>query len=178
MPKLEKKKSFQRAYRFSGETIQKLQEIEKKRNFPSQILALETLIAEAHASLQVQKKPPAPTEDLQLQLTEALQEIDRLRDLLEKETQCFSRFEDEGITYCAKNAPRIVELPTLKICKACRFKITKETLTQQLPELQHYYTCICCRLLYRQMEAKVNRQKRREVKDAFRRKKFHNLGRC
>jgi len=44
-------KTFSRTYRFSGETIRKLLEVQQQRNFPSITLALETIIAEGHDAL-------------------------------------------------------------------------------------------------------------------------------
>lgn len=50
-------------------------------------------------------------------------------DLVES-VPCLSRFDFEEMYYCGKNAPKIVALPTLKICSACRFRITEEGLAE------------------------------------------------
>jgi hypothetical protein len=44
------------------------------------------------------------------------------RDATKEEPECIRRILYAGSFFCAKNAPRIVELPTLDICKACKFK--------------------------------------------------------
>ncbi len=58
---MSRRKGFQRAYWFSGETITKLIDIHRERKFPSQTLALETIIDEAHQNLgsspQFEEKP-------------------------------------------------------------------------------------------------------------------------
>ena len=54
---MSEEKTFSRTYRFSGETIRKLLEVQQQRDFPSITLALETIIAEAHNSSQAQEKP-------------------------------------------------------------------------------------------------------------------------
>ena len=128
-----------KGFRLPIEIASKLEDLAKTKKYSSEAFIVSKALEEFFDSLE--KKPPASTEKLETQLRETLQEIGRLRDMLKKETECFSRFEHEGINYCAKNAPRIVELPTLKICKACRFKITTETLTKELPQIQHYYSC-------------------------------------
>jgi len=60
---MSKEKTFSRTYRFSGQTIRKLLEIQQQRDFPSITLTLETIIAEAHESLQAQEKPSASDQD-------------------------------------------------------------------------------------------------------------------
>ena len=54
---MSEEKTFSRTYRFSGQTIRKLLEVQQQRDFPSITLALETIIKEAHESLQAQEKP-------------------------------------------------------------------------------------------------------------------------
>ena len=54
---MSEEKTFSRTYRFSGQTIGKLLEVQQKRDFPSITLALETIIAEAYESLQAEEKP-------------------------------------------------------------------------------------------------------------------------
>ena len=55
------------------------------------------------------------------------------------ENPCFCRYEHNGLLWCAKSAPRTVEITTLKICKACLKRITKETSEVQALKT-HYYT--------------------------------------
>lgn len=50
-----RRKGFQRSYWFSGETISKLLEVQQKRNFSSQVLTLETIIAEAYEGKAIEK---------------------------------------------------------------------------------------------------------------------------
>lgn len=69
---MSERKGFPRTYRFSGETIRKLIEIHEKRNFPSQTLALETIIAEAYDSLQIPLQPQKKPSTLDLMLKEVL----------------------------------------------------------------------------------------------------------
>lgn len=49
---------------------------------------------------------------------------------LAESVPCLSRFDFKEMYYCGKNAPKIVALPTLKICSVCRFRITKEGLAE------------------------------------------------
>jgi len=43
---------------------------------------------------------------------------------------CLSRFDFEELYHCGKSAPKIVALVTLKVCSACRFRITTEGLAE------------------------------------------------
>ena len=45
------------------------------------------------------------------------------RDASKEEPECLRRILYLGVYYCCKNAPRITELPTLDICKACKWQI-------------------------------------------------------
>lgn len=49
---------------------------------------------------------------------------------LAESVPCLSRFDFEDLYYCGKSAPKIVALVTLKVCSACRFRITKEGLAE------------------------------------------------
>lgn len=49
---------------------------------------------------------------------------------LAESVPCLSRFDFEEMYYCGKSAPKIVALVTLKVCSACRFRITKEGLAE------------------------------------------------
>ena len=130
------------------EIASKLEDLAKSPQYASESFIVSKALEHFFHSLERKKeeKPPAPTEDLRPQLTEALKEIERLKDVLRKETECFSRFEYEGKLFCAKNAPKIVELkivelPTERICKACRFRITTETLAREIPNVHYYVAC-------------------------------------
>ena len=132
-----------KAFRLPIEIALKLEELTKTKKYASEAFIVSNALEQFFDSLERKKeeKPPAPTEDLRPQLTEALKEIERLKDVHRKETECFSKFEYDGKLYCAKNAPKPVELLTEKICKACRFRITKETLAKELPQIYYYVAC-------------------------------------
>ena len=134
-----------KSFRLPEEIVSELEELAKLPEYASEAFivskALETFFN------VLRKEPPASTEDLSPQLDRALKEIERLKDVLRHETECLSRFEDKGIYYCAKFAPKIISLSNLnlvdplKICKACRFKITAESVAKELPEIRYYYAC-------------------------------------
>jgi hypothetical protein len=42
------------------------------------------------------------------------------RDATKEDPECLRRIEFMGSFFCCKHAPRITELPTLEICKACK----------------------------------------------------------
>ena len=129
-----------KSFRLPEQIASELEELANLPEYASEAFIV-TKALETFFNVLRKKEPPTSTEDLSLQLDRALKEIERLNDVLRHETECLSRFEDQGINYCAKYAPKIIALPTLKICKACRFKITKETLTKDLPVVQYYYSC-------------------------------------
>ncbi|MDH5783023.1 MAG: hypothetical protein OEZ35_05100 [Candidatus Bathyarchaeota archaeon] len=86
---MSKEKTFSRTYRFSGQTIRELLEVQQKRDFPSITLALETIIKEAHESLQAQEKPST----LDLILHEVLGE-----DFYERHIEWLEEKKEEGET--------------------------------------------------------------------------------
>jgi hypothetical protein len=45
------------------------------------------------------------------------------RDATKEEPECLRRILYLGKFFCCKRAPRIVELPTLDICRACKMKV-------------------------------------------------------
>jgi hypothetical protein len=45
------------------------------------------------------------------------------RDARNDEPPCLRRMMYQGLYFCCKLAPRIVELPTLDICVCCKFKV-------------------------------------------------------
>lgn len=49
---------------------------------------------------------------------------------LAESVPCLSRFDFEELYHCGKNAPRVVPLMTLKVCSACRFRVTEEGLAE------------------------------------------------
>ena len=130
-----------KAFRLSIKNVSKLEDLAKSPQYSSEAFIVDKALEQFFDSLVKKPEEKPPVEDLRPQLTEALKEVERLKDVLRKETECFSRFEHEGKSYCAKNAPKITELLTIKICRACRFKITKETLAKELPQIHYYYTC-------------------------------------
>lgn len=132
-----------KAFRLPIEITSKLEDLAKTEQYTSEAFIVSKALEQFFDSLikKEEEKPPAPVEDFRPQLTEALKEVERLKDVLRKEIECFSRFQHEGQFYCAKNAPKVVVVSTLKICRACRFKITKETLAKELPQIHYYYTC-------------------------------------
>ena len=132
-----------KGFRLPIEIALKLEDLAKTEKYSSEAFIVSEALEDFFHSLErkEEEKPPVSTEDLEAQLTEVLKEIERLKDVLRKEIECFSRFEDEGQFYCAKNAPKVVVLPTLKICRACKFKMTKETLPKGIPHIHYYYAC-------------------------------------
>ena len=136
------------SFRLPKEIAQKLEDLVKTGKYSSVSFILSKALEQFFDSLErkEEEKPPAPAEDLRPQLEEALREVERLKDVLRKDAECFSRIEDNKKLYCAKNAPKIVELkivelPTLKICRACKSKLTKEALEKEIPQIHYYYTC-------------------------------------
>ena len=68
------------------------------------------------------------------------QETQSVSDL---EIPCFCRFEHNGLLWCAKSAPKTAKLATLKICKACPKRLTKERIREEnlLVQTRYYVTC-------------------------------------
>lgn len=134
-----------KSFKLPEEIASELEELAKLPEYASESFIVSKALESFFNVLR--KEPPASTEDLSPELDRALKEIERLKDVLRHETECFSRFQDDGKLYCAKFAPKIISLSNLnlvdplKICIACRFKITKETLTKDLPVLQYYHSC-------------------------------------
>ena len=137
-----------KGFRLPIEIALKLEDLAKSPQYSSEAFIVSKALEQFFDSLErkEEEKPPASTEEIEAQLKEALKEVERLKDVLRKETECFSRIEDNKKLYCAKNAPKIVELkivelPTLKICRACKSKLTKEALEKEIPQIHYYYTC-------------------------------------
>ena len=118
-------------------------ELEETAKLPQYASEAKVMIAGLKMLFNVLRKgePSAPAENLSPELDRALKEIERLEDVLRKDAECLSRYEDNNKLYCAKNAPKVVELSTEKICKACRYRLTKEALAKELPEIRYYYAC-------------------------------------
>ena len=129
-----------KSFRLPEEITSELEDLAKLPEYSSESFIV-TKALENFFNVLRKKEPPAPVEDLRPELERSLKEIERLKELLKVDPECVSRFEHEGKTYCAKNAPKVVVLSTEKICKACRYNISREALTKELPQIQYYYTC-------------------------------------
>ena len=129
-----------KTFRLPEEIATKLEELVKTEKYASEAFIVSKALEEFFNPIS-KLREIEPDEELQNQLAKALKEIERLKDVHRKETECFSKFEYDGKLYCAKNAPKPVELLTEKMCKACRFRITKETLAKELPQIHYYVAC-------------------------------------
>jgi len=90
---MSEEKTFSRTYRFSGETIRKLLEVQQQRNFPSITLTLETVIAEAHDALRKRdslsktEEKPSADQEVKDQSKEAPEEKPPLQRTQEEATK-------------------------------------------------------------------------------------------
>lgn len=55
------------------------------------------------------------------------------RDASKEEPQCLRRILYLGKFFCCKNAPRMVEVQTLDICRACKMKVIEKYLSVSTP---------------------------------------------